>query len=48
MRFLLIFWYDAVDDYVFYNGKHFYGFGEGGRCNVFYSPNMEFVCEVYD
>ena len=48
MRFLYIFWYDIIEDYVFYDGKTFYGIGKGGKCNVFYSPRMEFVCEIYE
>jgi hypothetical protein len=48
MKLLLIFWYDIIDDYVFYNGKNFYCVNElGKKFKLLYSPRFEFICEVY-
>jgi len=49
MNALFIFYYYLIDDYVFYDGKSFYGINDNcQKVNMLYSPNLEFICEVYN
>ncbi len=49
MNCLMILWYDIINDYVFYDmrKRKFYEVSKSGRRYwLYYSPNMEFICEV--
>jgi hypothetical protein len=45
---ILIFYYDILEDYVFYDGKTFYCINDSNKVyNLLYSPRFEFICEVF-